>query len=396
VPRRPRSAKRMRTPLGDLFPLRLMADPWWTLTPEELAEAVAVAKREGAKSITSLFEGVDGEEPGSVPLSRTLIAQNQEFRGLSEEAIRTRIRIKAIPTLEEYLDWFFESSPAISRRFRAAMDPDDAALDPRVAHFCTSSHQTLCRLLDLPQPPTGTEELEKLVQEAEEDCRRSAPTWNAAAAQSTESMDIGDAEEMRRYAMEASPHDPMNSLPFAILRRDLAEMMFYAALYDRSPERWLQDGQEPREPALERHLGPPGEARPTPAKQVQGPVASSQRPGPSWEPTIGLRGADFIDEVRRRAEEWWQSLDSAERPDAGMRVIRVIEARYGLRGLERLASEVPYQSYLVALDQNVAFHSSMRRAGVTWADLCLEMGYVVARHQNEAPHPQDTQADDRR
>jgi hypothetical protein len=298
VPRRARSAKRMRTPLGDLFAVRLMADPWWTLTPEELAEAVAVAKRVGSKSITSLFEGVDGEEPGSVPLSRTLIAQNKEFRGLSEEAIRTRIRVKAIPTLEAYLDWFFESSPAIARQFRAAMDPDDTALDPRVAHFCTSSHQTLCRLLDLPQPPTEVAELEKLVEEAEEDCRRFAPTWNAAAARLAESMEIGDAEELRRYATEASPHDPMNSLPFAILRLDLAEMMFYAALYDRSPERWLQDAQERTEPALERHLGAAGEASSTPTEQVQGPVTSQQGSVPTWDPTIGLQGADFIDEVR--------------------------------------------------------------------------------------------------
>jgi hypothetical protein len=373
VPRRPRSAKRMRTPLGDLFPVRLMAAPWWTLTPEELAEAVAVAKREGTKSITSLFEGVDREEPGGVPLSRTRIAQNQEFRGLAEEAIRTRIRVKAIPTLEAYLDWFFESSPAIARRFRAAMDPDDTALDPRAAHFCTSSHQALCRLLDLPQPPTGTEELENLVQKAEEDCRRFAPTWNAAAAQLAESIDIGDAEEMPRYATEASPHDPMNSLPFAILRRDLAEMMFYAALYDRSPERWLQDGQERTESVSERHLGAAGEASSTPAEEIQGLVASQQGPVPNWDPTIGLQGADFIDEVRWRAEEWWATLNSAERLDAGMRVIRVIEARYGLRGLERLQAAVPYHAYLVALEQNVAFHSSMRRAGVSRADLSPEM-----------------------
>jgi hypothetical protein len=62
---------------------------------------------------------VEGEAPGTVPLSRTLIGQNQEFHGLSEEAIRTRIRIKAIPTLEAYLDWFFKSRSDIARRFHS-------------------------------------------------------------------------------------------------------------------------------------------------------------------------------------------------------------------------------------------------------------------------------------
>jgi hypothetical protein len=102
-------------------------------------------------------------------------------------------------------------------------------------------------------------------------------------------------------------------------------------------------------------------------------VTVSQGPIPTWEPTIGLLGADFIDEVRRRARAWWATLNSAERLDAGMHVIRVIEARYGLRGLERLKAEVPYRSYLVALEHHTAFHNSMRRAGVTWADLSQEM-----------------------
>jgi hypothetical protein len=103
-------------------------------------------------------------------------------------------------------------------------------------------------------------------------------------------------------------------------------------------------------------------------------VTVSQGPIPTWEPPVGLQGADFVAEVRQRARAWWATLNSAERLDAGMRVIRVIEARYGLRGLERLQAEVPYHSYLVALEKNVGFHSSMKRAGVTWADLCPEMG----------------------
>jgi hypothetical protein len=100
----------------------------------------------------------------------------------------------------------------------------------------------------------------------------------------------------------------------------------------------------------------------------------SQGPIPTWEPTVRLRGADFGDEVRWRTNESWETLDSAERLDAGMRVIRAIDAPYGLRGLERLAAEVPYHSYLVALKKNVAYHFSMRRAGVTWKDLSPEMG----------------------
>lgn len=103
-------------------------------------------------------------------------------------------------------------------------------------------------------------------------------------------------------------------------------------------------------------------------------VTVSQGPIPTWEPTIGLLGADFIGEVRRRAEAWWEALNSAQRLDAGMRVIRVIEARYGLRGLKRMQAEVPYHAYLAALEKHVAFHFSMQWARVRWAKLSSEMG----------------------
>jgi hypothetical protein len=95
---------------------------------------------------------------------------------------------------------------------------------------------------------------------------------------------------------------------------------------------------------------------------------------PTWEPTIGLLGGDFIDEVRRRAEEWWETLDTGQRLDVAIAAIQVIGARYGRPGVERLRDDVPYHAYLAALAKNVAFYSSMRRAGVTWADLSLARG----------------------
>jgi hypothetical protein len=103
-------------------------------------------------------------------------------------------------------------------------------------------------------------------------------------------------------------------------------------------------------------------------------VAVSQGPIPTWEPSIGLLGAAFVAEVRRRAEDWWEALDTGQRLDVAIAAIQVIGARYGRPGVERLRDDVPYHAYLAALAKNVAFYSSMRRAGVTWADLSLARG----------------------
>jgi hypothetical protein len=109
-------------------------------------------------------------------------------------------------------------------------------------------------------------------------------------------------------------------------------------------------------------------------KPIQGRVTVSQGPIPTWEPTVGLRGADFVAEARRRAEAWWETLDTGQRLDAAMHAIPVIGARCGRRGVERLRDDVPYQSYLAALAKDMAFHFSLQRAGVTWAELSPEEG----------------------
>jgi hypothetical protein len=241
----PREIKTLLTPLGHRFQIRLMAEPWWWLADEEIAKAVKVAKREGERSVAWLFEGADGEEPGTVPLSQTLIAADEEFQGLSEEAIRTRIRIQAIPTVESYLDWFFESAPTIAEQFRRDIDPDDVTTDPRVAHFCVTSQRTLCRFLDLPQPPTEIAELEQMLAEAEEEQAQAGPRWNAAA-----DVVLQEGSMEGRMIGETNPHDPIYALPLAILRRDLAQMMLNAALYDRYPERWRK-----RRTRAEKQLG---------------------------------------------------------------------------------------------------------------------------------------------